>query len=388
MRRSALIIGYKDLSRSPRILKEISWLSAAGWTVDCAGFGNVGPDVTSHFPIKYNPLPRRLLAYLITDPAKRFRFQYQLALESSLPELAAYELIIIHEPTLLPSRDVSGEIIRRQGVGVVVDLHEDHLNSLSRNRFESIVFERYRQWERQQMIGLIKSLPAVTVTTVSPRIASRYSDAFGREVKIVRNSPSHIPNLTWSNEKVKRIQLVHHGVGTTYRGIEMAIRALGKLDDRFDLHLMLVAGKAYLAKLRLIALMNGVLHRVKIHPPVPTKDIPRAISRFDLALVIIEPVTDNELDAFPNKFFESIQGRLGVVIGPSPELLPIVQKAGNGVAMESWTTASLVAALEKIGPEEVSKFRKASDQIAEEMSSEADRLVFLKAVNLSLQQRH
>lgn len=383
MRGKALIIGYKDLARTPRILKEVHWLSETGWSVDCVGFGDLGSDASKQFPLRYNSVLKRLFAYLIRDPKKRFVFQYQESLESCLPELGNYELIIIHEPTFLPSSVLRAEITRRQGTGIIIDLHEDHLNSLSRNQLEKIVFEKYRRWERQQMLDLLMSLPFITVTTVSPRIAARYSEAIGTSVRIVRNAPAHIPDLNWSGEKSKVIKLVHHGVGTTHRGIELAIGALKSLEGRFELNLMLVSTKLYLLKLRLLAFINGVSQHVKFHPPVATRDIPREISKYDLALVIIEPVTENELDAFPNKFFESIQGRLGVIIGPSPELLPIVESTGIGASMRSWTTSSLVELLKTIGPEEVSRFREASAKVALEFSSEQDRFVFLDAVKRS-----
>jgi glycosyltransferase involved in cell wall biosynthesis len=176
---------------------------------------------------------------------------------------------------------------------------------------------------------------------------------------------------------------VHHGVGTTHRGIELAIGALKSLEGRFELNLMLVSTKLYLLKLRLLAFINGVSQHVKFHPPVATREIPREISKYDLALVIIEPVTENELDAFPNKFFESIQGRLGVIIGPSPELFPIVERTGIGASMRSWTSSSLVELLETIGPEEVSRFREASAKVALQFSSEEDRSVFFDAVRNS-----
>jgi hypothetical protein len=73
-------------------------------------------------------------------------------------------------------------------------------------------------------------------------------------------------------------------------------------------------------KIKSLAIICGVSKRVIFHKPVPTKEISANVNRYDIALVVIPPITENELHALPNKFLESIQGRLAIVTGPNPRM--------------------------------------------------------------------
>lgn len=93
------------------------------------------------------------------------------------------------------------------------------------------------------------------------------------------------------------------------------------LDDRFEMYLMLVpTDQDYLTELKKLAGNRAV----EFLPTVPTQQISTFINQFDLGLFIVEPVNFNYTHALPNKFFEFIQARLGIVIGPSPEMKRIV----------------------------------------------------------------
>lgn len=377
----AVIIGYKDPSITPRILKEIDWLQSSGWVVDTVGIGPKSPAKGTHFEIRFKGLAARTKAYLSPNHRRRFDLLYGTDLEGltnlSLPD---YELIVIHEPGLLPSRTLSNEVLRRSGKGVYLDLHEDHLNTLSRNWLERAVFEEFRAWERVVMADLVAAAPSLKIGTVSPEIGTRYEKFFGRPVAIVRNAPPGL-DLKPSSSDLGRIALVHHGVGTTHRGIEKTIKALRKLSDQFEFHLHLVSTRSFLIKLRLIALVSGVSNRVFIHDPVPTKEISRCMNKYDVAMVVIEPITANELDAFPNKFFESIQARLAIVVGPNPSMAQVVESSGAGLVMAGWSVSDIVEALRKITRHQIRAMKLASDAIASEMSSERDRDAFLNHID-------
>jgi hypothetical protein len=168
-------------------------------------------------------------------------------------------------------------------------------------------------------------------------------------------------------------------MGTRSRGIETAINVLGSLPD-YELHLYLVATNWYLAKLKLLSLLRGVSKRLFLHRPVSTELIPLSISKHDVALVLSPPVTENQLNALPNKFFESIQARLAIVVGPNPTMSSIVTSSGNGIVLGGWKTKDLVDGLKGLSGEEITRMKNASHRVAYEMSAESDFEVFRRLV--------
>lgn len=383
--RRALILSYKYVSSAPRILKEIDWLEKRGWSVDTLGLGSQPASQGQHFQVIPNSALIRYLCYLIPNQSMKFRFQYDETLSILTQELLQnYDLLVIHDLTLLPHAALQAEIRRRAGVGVQVDLHEDHLESLARNRLEAIVFDNYRKWELSHLVK-ISEIPTnrVSYTSVSQRISNRFKEFLGAEVATVRNAPRH-QSLTPTAFDSARIKLVHHGVGAPHRGIEASIKALKSLPREYELHLLLLSSQAFLSKLRLLIWSLRLEDRVTIHPPVKTADIPKFVNQFDIALMVIPPVTVNELHAMPNKFFESVQGCLAILTGPNPDLADAVKRHGLGVVADGWTAPDISRALASTSVAAWANFKKASQESAKLFSSNQDELEFVHSVAMTV----
>ena len=192
----------------------------------------------------------------------------------------------------------------------------------------------------------------------------------------LRNS-APLQDLKPIKTDMENINLVHHGVGTTHRGIEQAIRVLAELPDNFSLNLLLVASRPYFKKLESLALAHKVSHRVRFLEPVPTVGISKRINEFDIALVVNPPITVSEYRAMPNKFFESIQASLMIVVGPNPEMSQIVQEARNGIVLPDWEDDSLAKALRSLTSKDIDSAKDASYLIRGEMSLETERALFI-----------
>jgi glycosyltransferase involved in cell wall biosynthesis len=296
-------------------------------------------------------------------------------------EFTSYDLIIIHDPTFLPLPQIRDEVLRRAGKGVIIDLHENHVDSLSRNKLEELVFGKYRKWEYAQFKSLVKECAGhITLTTVSEEIARAFRDSVGVMPSILRNAPAYLdqkPTPVNSND----IRLVHHGVGTNFRGIEESIHALKQLPDKFSLTLYLVSSQVYIWKLKLLALVYGVRSRVKFMKPVPTRELASELNKYDLALVVIPPVTVNEDQAVPNKLLESIQGRLGLIVGPNSAMSKIVRDHNIGRVLKGWKSADLVSGLNSISADEIAKYKSNSGFVSEKFSANSDKQVFLSLIN-------
>jgi len=377
-KKRALILTYKTVFNTPRVLKEISWLTDLGWTVDTLGLGGIQASNGNHFPMQLPGPILRYFAYLFLGNRRRFGKLVESRIPRRLDEqLANYDLLIIHDLTLLPWKPLRDAVSLKDGPTIWIDLHENHVDSLSRNLLEKVAFERYRRWELRLLKSVVDSRhDRLILSSVSPWISERFGDFLGREVVTLRNSPP-LQNLKPSKTDVKNINLVHHGVGTSHRGIEQAIRVLGELPDNFSLNLLLVASQPYFKKLESLALAHKVSHRVRFLEPVPTVGISKRINEFDIALVVNPPITVSEYRAMPNKFFESIQASLMIVVGPNPEMSQIVQEARNGIVLPDWEDDSLAKALRSLTSKDIDSAKDASYLIRGEMSLETERALFI-----------
>ncbi|WP_284297550.1 hypothetical protein [Homoserinibacter gongjuensis] len=89
-----------------------------------------------------------------------------------------------------------------------------------------------------------------------------------------------------------------------------------------------------------------------------------------MGLSIFPPTTFNLAWCLPNKFFDFIQARLGVIVGPSPEMKRFVDDYEVGLVLPDFEPASLAAALEALTPERVSEWKHASNRHVHELSGE------------------
>jgi glycosyltransferase involved in cell wall biosynthesis len=378
MTKRALIVAHKFLASAPRPLKEIAWLQEQSWTIDTVGIGAAPPINGIHHEVRLPSFFTRVLYYLVPNMRIRFERLYGDYFPKPLSaEFSSYDLIIIHDPTFLPLPQIRNEVLRRAGKGVIIDLHENHVDSLSRNKLEELAFGKYRKWEYAQFKSLVKECARhITLTTVSEEIARAFRDSVGVMPSILRNAPAYVdqkPTPVNSND----IRLVHHGVGTNFRGIEESIHALKQLPENFSLTLYLVSSQVYIWKLKLLALIYGVRSRVKFMKPVPTRELASELNNYDLALVVIPPVTVNEDQAVPNKLLESIQARLGLIVGPNSAMSKIVRDNSIGLVLNGWKSADLVSGLNLISADEIAKYKSNSGFVSEEFSAISDKQVFL-----------
>ena len=381
MTKRALIIAHKFLDSAPRPLKEIAWLQEQSWVVDTIGLGAAPPINGNHQSMKLPSFLFRAFYYLVPKMKVRFDGLYGQFFPKKLSlALDKYDLIILHDLTLIPLLQIRDEVTRRSGHAVIIDLHENHVDSLSRNKIEELVFGRYRKWEYSQFKSLVEATASgITLTTVSAEIASAFKDSVGVLPSILRNAPAFLDQEP-SNVDSQAIRLVHHGVGTNYRGIEESIKAMRHLPPNFSLTFYLVSSQLYLLKLKLLVLLAGVKTKVRFMNPVPTRQLATELNQYDLALVVIPPVTVNEDQAVPNKLLESIQGRLGLIVGPNSAMSRIVREHGLGRVLKGWAAADIVNGLSGITRKEIVEFKKNSTGVCDFYSANLDGKVFRELI--------
>jgi hypothetical protein len=158
------------------------------------------------------------------------------------------------------------------------------------------------------------------------------------------------------------------------RRLEIMIDAVLQTDADVTLDFYLVDDEsAYMESLRSRA---GGSDRIRFNPAVPYDQLVRTLNGYDVGLSIFAPTTFNLAWCLPNKFFDFIQARLGVIVGPSPEMERFVSEYGVGAIMPDFEAASLARVLEQIDPETVAQWKQASSAHAHELSSESQSAIW------------
>jgi hypothetical protein len=117
---------------------------------------------------------------------------------------------------------------------------------------------------------------------------------------------------------------------------------------------------------------------------VDFNDLVNILSNYDLGFYLLQPTSFNTKNALPNKFFEFIQARLGVIIGPSPEMMAIVNKYENGFVSKDFSVQSMVSLLKSLKLDDVAKMKMASNLASKELCWEKESLKLENMINNSL----
>jgi len=115
-------------------------------------------------------------------------------------------------------------------------------------------------------------------------------------------------------------------------------------------------------------------------------EICQALNDYDMGIFLLPPVNFNYAHALPNKFFEFIQARLAVAIGPSPEMASIVEEYGFGVVAKSFNPADLGVALSRMSEADLVRYKLAADIAAESLNDKPGSQVLLRMVERQLAQ--
>ena len=113
-------------------------------------------------------------------------------------------------------------------------------------------------------------------------------------------------------------------------------------------------------------------------------DISKFISQFDIGIFILEPYIFNYQFALPNKFFEFIQARLAIAIGPSPEMSRIVINNELGVISPDFSSESMAKSLEGITKEDLQRYKLNAHSAAMIYCAETNKDLMINIINCAL----
>lgn len=365
-----LIISFSKIKTDPRVRRQLSLLKD-DFELVVAGFGPLqipGISMVSLPEEKQSFIHKAIKAmHLLSGAFLQYYWSIPAVKAGSQAFASAnFDLVIANDVDALPLA-----LKVAKGAAVILDAHE-----YSPREFENwkwrLFFQRYKSWLCHNYISQANS-----VCTVCHGIAEEYRRNFGVECSVVMNAAEY-RDLQPSDVSDDRIRLIHHGGAIRERRIELMIDMMSFLDQRFILDLMLVRNDVkYYEELRK---RIGHNPRIRLVDPVPLEEIPVALNRYDLGVFILPFTNLNYMYALPNKFFEFVQGRLGIAIGPSPEMAALVQKHDLGLIAEDFSPASLARLLNNLTANQVRRFKANAHQAARELSWETASQQFKQMV--------
>jgi len=238
--------------------------------------------------------------------------------------------------------------------------------------------KRYLGQRTHARYQLKKCLPSCdVVTTVGSGIAGLYERMFGVSCSIITNAPSYRVLSPVLRDDGK-IRLVHHGLAARKRDLETMVDVLRLLDSRFTLDFFLVPqDPAYYSEIRKYTQDDP---RITFNEPVPMRMLPETLNAFDVGFWLYKPATLNLAHALPNKFFEFVQARLAVAVGPTPEMSRYIGTYGFGLVSEDFTPESMARALSGLTSGRIKDYKEKADQCARALSSEPNEARLLSIV--------
>jgi glycosyltransferase involved in cell wall biosynthesis len=378
MKKRLLIVSNTDLSRDPRVNRQVRYLRGH-YAVMCAGTGPPGVDRVEYLPLPPWRRPPRVVAATLLVMRQYERFYWQLpwirAAQAVLNQIDVDGVLANDIDTLPLALRIAGS------KPVIYDAHE-----FAPRQFEDrLVFRLFLQGYRRYLCR--EYMPrCAEVMTVCKGLADEYRKEVGVEASVVWSLPDCEdlrPTRVAADDG--KIRLVHHGGASRSRQLEKMIHMTTLLDERFELYFMLVdASPGYLRELRRRAAGNP---RVHFLPPVPMREIARAINRFDVGFYLLPPRNFNQLHALPNKFFEFVQARLAIAIGPSPEMEALVGRYDLGVVAPAFSAASLAASLNSCSKADFERFKHNAHKAARLLSAESLSQTLPSIVQGALSQR-
>ncbi len=274
-----------------------------------------------------------------------------------LPE-GGFDIMIVEDLFLLPLA-----FSKKGKAKVVFDAREYYPRQNEGNLWFEIV-------EKRRRIELCRRFLPIcdAVLTVSGGLAKEYRKEFGVEAAVVLSAP-HYLEMEPTPCIGEKIRMVYHGAASKNRKLENLIQIFELLDERFTLDLILVSDEGYQEKLKKLAANNP---RIGFPGPVPFEEIIPTLNRFDIGFLYYEPTGFNIANCLPNKFFEYIQARLMVAIGPTPDMAELVYKYHCGVVAEAFSIESMVEALNSLTKEQINYAKKCSDIAARDLCFEKE----------------
>ncbi|MEO7720524.1 MAG: glycosyltransferase family 1 protein [Pseudolysinimonas sp.] len=369
-----LIFSFSNISADARVLKQVARF-AEDYEVTTCGYGPSPDARVEHLRLDdANGIRRWRRRDLIL---RRYRRMYwtQAGVRQARAELTGrprFDVVLANDVDTVPLA-----LQLDPARGVHADIHE-YAPRLNEELLVWRVFEApYARWLCRRFLARCASM-----TTVGQGIADEYLRRFGIRSGVVTNAAPYAelePRPVGSP-----IRLVHSGASLRNRRLEVLVAAAMSTSSDVTLDLYLMGNDPdYVAELRARAAGS---ERVRFPEAVPYRHLIARLNEYDVGMHVIAPTNFNNRWALPNKFFDYVQARLALVIGPSAEMESLVHVHHLGAVAAGFDAAAVTAVLDSLTAERVRGWKSNAAAAAHSLSSETQVEVWARAIRQLIEQ--
>jgi hypothetical protein len=364
-RLKVLVLTLTPVATDARVLRQVKRLMQ-DFDVTTASYGDEPGLGIPHIQLRPAPMQRAPLWKRLTLLASQILRIHPITLKLHPAQEEARKALAGTEWDLIFSNDVIAAPITntlKSRFGFIADLHEYAPRQGEHSwKWRAVVAPLMRWICRNKIAG-----KAAAVTTIGQGIADEYKRKFGIEAELVINATPEHAQLK-AQPVDGPIKLVHSGIPGPARKLEVMIDAVKQSSAHVTLDLFLMKRNfEYLDMLQERAKDDDRIH---FRDPVPYDRLVETLNAYDVGVSMIAPTTFNLKWCLPNKFFDFVQGKLGIITGPSPEMKRYIEAYGFGAVSSDFTGDSLAKVIDNLTPEAVMKWKEISTQHAHELSGE------------------
>jgi glycosyltransferase involved in cell wall biosynthesis len=309
-----------------------------------------------------------------------------LALVQAASKVKA-DLYIAHRDIALPA---AAKAAARHGSLYAFDAEDFHLGEAFAPQEQAYRQKLVRAFEAPYLRG------CAYMTAASPGIAHAYAAEYCIPTPVVvlnlfsrarapyeataAGNATPGPSLYWYSQVIG-----------PERGLECAVRAVGRARSRPHLYLRGAASPQFLIELETIAKREKASDRIHILPPAPPSALEELAAAYDIGLAGEPGVTANSAILLSNKLFSYLLAGLPVVLSNTPAQTAIAEQLGDAAQVFPAEDADALArALDRWfeHPQALAAARSAAWRLGQQRYNwEAERSVLLEVAERALAQR-
>jgi len=349
-----LIISLSNLKRDPRVYRQIINLKDE---YDVTAIGMNSPEIEG---VKFISTVKPELSwgdYILL----KFGFYEKVYWKNQfikLKELLVnenFDIVIANDLDALP---LAVELAK--GAKILYDAHEYFPNQQENSLFWRFFCKNYVDY-----LCRIYMSKADKMLTVSQSLVESYKDNYKADPILLTNAAEFYDLAPV--ETGDKIRIIYHGLASEGRGTDVMIELANYLDDRFTLDFLVVGRNEYIKKIIKKAENNP---KIRFMPPVPREELVQYTNNYDIGLFLFKADTCFSYEnCLPNKFFEYIQARLMLAIGPSKEMARITKEYDLGIVSEKFDPKELAEKINSLTKEQVMYYKNQSHKAAKELNS-------------------
>jgi hypothetical protein len=387
--KTVMIISYSPLHRDPRILRQLQAIKDK-YKIVTMGYTPVFPSDASNKIIHYTIyVPKNNISkknFFLRKVEKLFLYMKKeyLPLYERKLDLKNIFTAKIEEPDVIIANDWDGlysaVYLKKKNkwrARIYFDAHEYAPSELADFKWRLLM--------RPLIVYALKECKEHidVMSTVCDGIAREYEKFFdfpSGSVSVITNAPLYQEMLHPSALLNDKIRLIHHGGASKARRLELMIKMMRYLDpEKYELIFMLVpdSKREYYNYLVKIARQFKNIYFIE---PVETARIAETINKFDVGIYTFQVHGFNNVHSLPNKFFEYIQARLAIAIGPLVEMSSLVSRYNLGVCSKNFSPKALAESIMTLSRDEIMNYKNNADKYAKELSAEKNLLRIKKIV--------